>query len=62
MFFFLADYQYLIEIKQRVDNKLLMSFNARNEHDRSKFCEDLKESISEMDEMETDNVQAVNNG
>ncbi|KAF2366769.1 Sec7 domain [Trinorchestia longiramus] len=45
-------YQYLIEIKQRVDNKLLIAFNARNEHDRSKFCEDLKESISEMDEME----------
>ncbi|KAA0190700.1 hypothetical protein HAZT_HAZT011093 [Hyalella azteca] len=45
-------YQYLIEIKQRVDNKLLIAFNARNEHDRTKFCEDLKESIFEMDEME----------
>ena len=47
-----ADYQHLIEIRQRVDSKLLMAFNARNEHDRTKFCEDLKESISEMDEME----------
>merc|ERR1711936_120908 len=27
--------------------------NARNEHDRSKLVEDLKESIAEMDEMET---------
>ena len=26
--------------------------NARNEHDRSKFVEDLKESIAEMDELE----------
>lgn len=42
----------MIEIKQRVDTKLLIAFNARNEHDRSKFCEDLKESVSEMDEME----------
>ena len=35
-----------------MDNKLLIAFNARNEHDRTKFCEDLKESVSEMDEME----------
>lgn len=41
-----------MEIKQRVDNKLLIIFNARNDHDRSKFCEDLRESILEMDEME----------
>ena len=41
-----------MEIRQRVDSKLLMTFNARNEHDRTKFCEDLKESICEMDEME----------
>ncbi|XP_064114351.1 IQ motif and SEC7 domain-containing protein 1-like isoform X11 [Macrobrachium nipponense] len=45
-------YPYLMEIRQRVDSKLLITFNARNEHDRSKFCEDLKESICEMDEME----------
>ncbi|XP_068232827.1 IQ motif and SEC7 domain-containing protein 1 isoform X4 [Palaemon carinicauda] len=45
-------YPYIMEIRQRVDSKLLITFNARNEHDRSKFCEDLKESICEMDEME----------
>ena len=28
-------------------------FNARNDHDRAKFCEDLREAILEMDEMET---------
>lgn len=29
-----------------------MTFNARNEHDRIKFAQDLQESIYEMDEME----------
>ena len=47
-----------MEIRQRVDNKLLIVFNARNEHDRSKFCEDLKESICEMDEMENLRIEA----
>lgn len=35
----------------------LITFNARNEHDRSKFCEDLKEAVMEMDEMEGLRVQ-----
>ena len=30
----------------------LLILNARNEHDREKFVEDLRESIAEMDEME----------
>lgn len=42
-----------MEVRHRVDNKVLITFNARNEHDRSKFCEDLKESVCEMDEMES---------
>ncbi|XP_047475192.1 IQ motif and SEC7 domain-containing protein 1-like isoform X4 [Penaeus chinensis] len=46
-------YPYLMEVRQRVDNKILIIFNARNEHDRTKFCEDLKESVCEMDEMES---------
>ncbi|XP_069989097.1 IQ motif and SEC7 domain-containing protein 1 isoform X6 [Penaeus vannamei] len=46
-------YPYLMEVRQRVDNKVLIIFNARNEHDRTKFCEDLKESVCEMDEMES---------
>lgn len=36
-----------------MDGKVLLTFNARNEHDRCKFAEDLRESISEMDEMES---------
>jgi len=36
----------------RVDNKVLVTFNARNEHDKCKFAQDLEESIAEMDEME----------
>ncbi|XP_076682118.1 brefeldin-resistant Arf-GEF family protein schizo isoform X7 [Andrena cerasifolii] len=46
-------YPYGIRLSQRVDAKVLVTFNARNEHDRCKFVEDLRESISEMDEMET---------
>ncbi|XP_043485267.1 IQ motif and SEC7 domain-containing protein 1-like isoform X3 [Leptopilina heterotoma] len=46
-------YPYGIRLSQRVDGKELVTFNARNETDRYKFVEDLKESISEMDEMET---------
>lgn len=45
-------------MSQRVDNKLLVTFNARNEHDRCKFAEDLRESISEMDEMENLRIDA----
>lgn len=50
---FPTDYPYGIRLSQRVDGKVLVTFNARNEHDRCKFAEDLRESISEMDEMET---------
>lgn len=52
-FSYFADYSYGIRLSQRVDGKVLVTFNARNEHDRCKFVEDLRESISEMDEMET---------
>lgn len=51
--FEVSHYPYGIRLSQRVDNKVLVTFNARNEHDRCKFVEDLRESISEMDEMET---------
>ena len=37
---------------------MLLTFNARNEHDRTKFCEDLRESILEMDEMEALRIDA----
>lgn len=35
-----------------------MRLNARNEHDRSKFVEDLRESVAEMDEMEALRLEA----
>ncbi|XP_022243352.1 IQ motif and SEC7 domain-containing protein 1-like [Limulus polyphemus] len=51
-------YPHGIRLSQRVDDKVLITFNARNEHDRSKFVEDLKESILEMDEMESMRIEA----
>lgn len=41
-----------------MDGKILVTFNARNEHDRCKFAEDLRESISEMDEMESLRIES----
>lgn len=49
----LPDYPYCIRLSQKVDGKALATFNARNEHDRCKFADDLRESITEMDEMES---------
>lgn len=37
---------------------MLISFNARNDHDRTKFVEDIRESIMEMDEMENLRIEA----
>lgn len=44
-------------MSQKVDGKVLATFNARNEHDRCKFADDLRESIAEMDEMETIRIE-----
>lgn len=52
------NYPFCIQLSQKVDGKNLITFNARNEHDRCKFAEDLKESISEMDEMEALRIEA----
>lgn len=49
---FASDYPFGIRLSQRVDGRTLIMFNARNDHDRAKFCEDLREAILEMDEME----------
>ncbi|XP_077487097.1 brefeldin-resistant Arf-GEF family protein schizo isoform X2 [Amblyomma americanum] len=46
-------YPHGISLTQRVDDRALMTLNARNEHDRCKFVDDLRESILEMDEMES---------
>lgn len=32
-------------------DQILLNLNARNEHDRAKFTEDLREAIAESDEM-----------
>merc|ERR1719270_1085634 len=45
-------YSHGITLSQRWDRKVVITLNARNGHDRSKFVEDLRESVSEMDEME----------
>lgn len=58
LFFYCTDYPYCIRLSQKVDGKILVTFNARNEHDRCKFAEDLRESISEMDEMESLRIEA----
>ena len=47
------DYPFGIRLWQRMDGRTLFMFNARNDHDRSKFCEDLREAILETDEMES---------
>ncbi|CAF1561262.1 unnamed protein product [Rotaria magnacalcarata] len=54
-----AHYQYGIRLVRKPDihQTNLITFNARNEHDRTKFCEDLKEAIMEMDEMEGLRIQ-----
>ncbi|XP_044742121.1 IQ motif and SEC7 domain-containing protein 2 [Chrysoperla carnea] len=51
-------YPFGIRLAQRVDDKVLITFNARNEHDRCKFAEDLRESVYEMDEMENLRIEA----
>lgn len=58
LFFIYPDYQYGIQLTQRVDNHVLITFNARNDHDRSKFVEDIRESIMEMIEMENIRIEA----
>lgn len=45
-------YAFGIRISRRVDNKVVATFNARNELDQQRFVDDLQESVAEMDEME----------
>ena len=44
----MSDYQYGVQLTNSLDRKPLITFNARNDHDRQKFVEDLKESILEV--------------
>uniref|UniRef100_A0A914W5H5 SEC7 domain-containing protein n=2 Tax=Plectus sambesii TaxID=2011161 RepID=A0A914W5H5_9BILA len=50
--FHTAHYPHGLRLTNALDNKALL-FNARNEEDRRKFAEDLREAIAESDEMET---------
>ncbi|XP_064631904.1 IQ motif and SEC7 domain-containing protein 1-like isoform X3 [Lineus longissimus] len=47
-----SHYQFGVRLTNHIDGKVLITFNARNEHDRAKFVDDLKECILEMNEME----------
>ena len=42
-------FEYGLTLKK--GDEVLLSLNARNEHDRAKFAEDLREAIAESDEM-----------
>ncbi|CAK1595477.1 unnamed protein product [Parnassius mnemosyne] len=55
--FSVPHYPFGIRLSRRVDGRRLSTFNARNEHDRCKFAEDLRESIAEMDEMEAMRIE-----
>ena len=43
-----SDYKYGIKLTNDNNGKASIMLNARNEHDRSKFVEDLKEAILEV--------------
>ena len=44
--------------KSEMNEINLIILNARNEHDRTKFCDDLKEAILETNEMEGLRIQS----
>ena len=46
--FYYTDYHHGIRLTTNIDGKVLITFNARNEHDRTKFVEDLKEAVQEV--------------
>lgn len=48
IFCLFADYQFGIRLTNNLDGKILITFNARNDHDRQKFVDDLKEAILEV--------------
>ncbi|XP_050685112.1 IQ motif and SEC7 domain-containing protein 1 [Leptidea sinapis] len=56
--FSVPHYPFGIRLSRRVDGRRLATFNARNEHDRCKFAEDLRESVAEMDEMEAMRIES----
>ncbi|VDI79398.1 IQ motif and SEC7 domain-containing protein [Mytilus galloprovincialis] len=47
-----SHYQFGVRLTNGLDGKTLITFNARNDHDRQKFVGDLKEAIAECNGME----------
>lgn len=47
-----SHYLFGVRLVNNLDGKVLITFNARNDHDRQKFVEDLKEAILECNGME----------
>lgn len=47
--FSILDYQFGVRLTNGLDGKTLITFNARNDHDRQKFVGDLKEAIQEVE-------------
>ncbi|KAJ8302125.1 hypothetical protein KUTeg_021112 [Tegillarca granosa] len=47
-----SHYHFGIRLTSSIDSKVLITFNSRNDHDRQKFVEDLKEAILESNGME----------
>ncbi|XP_064604385.1 IQ motif and SEC7 domain-containing protein 1-like isoform X3 [Liolophura sinensis] len=50
-------YQFGVRLTNNIDGKILITFNARNDHDRQKFVDDLKEAILETNGMETIRIE-----
>ncbi|RWS16968.1 IQ motif and SEC7 domain-containing protein 1-like protein [Dinothrombium tinctorium] len=49
-------YAYGIKLSDKMDERVILLLNARNDIDRFKFVEDLRESILEMKEMEIQRI------
>ena len=47
-----AQYQFGIQLQDKLTGKVSVTFNARSEEDQQKFVNDMEESIHEMTEME----------
>jgi len=47
----LSVYKYGLRLSASLGGNVLIMLNARNEHDRTKFVDDLKESILEVSEI-----------
>jgi len=46
-------YKFGFHVTSSNNNEILLTLNARNEHDRSRFVDDLKEAILEVNAVNT---------